>query len=296
MKKSKIWQAIFITPCLVTFILVILVPFFLGVWYSLTDWNGISTTQNFVGFANYIEMFQSPEFLYSFLVTIIYTVINVLLVNLMGFSLALLVTSKIKTRNLCRAGFFVPNLIGGVVLGYIWQFVFNQFFPVFFETLGTNFMEQSMLSNANLVVFAMSIVFNWQYAGYIMIIFVAAIQGVSGEVLEAAKVDGASKLKITFKILIPMIAHAFTISMFLIIKNSFMLFDMNLVLTGGGPSIRFMGSVIKSSSLLPLTIYNKSISSNQLAKGQAMSVVFFLVIALISLIQVTLNKRKEVEL
>lgn len=296
MKKSKIWQAIFITPCLVTFILVILVPFFLGVWYSLTDWNGISTTQNFVGFANYIEMFQSPEFLYSFLVTIIYTVINVLLVNLMGFSLALLVTSKIKTRNLCRAGFFVPNLIGGVVLGYIWQFVFNQFFPDFFETLGTNFMEQSMLSNANLVVFAMSIVFNWQYAGYIMIIFVAAIQGVSGEVLEAAKVDGASKLKITFKILIPMIAHAFTISMFLIIKNSFMLFDMNLVLTGGGPSIRFMGSVIKSSSLLPLTIYNKSISSNQLAKGQAMSVVFFLVIALISLIQVTLNKRKEVEL
>lgn len=296
MKKSKIWQAIFITPCLVTFILVILVPFFLGVWYSLTDWNGISTTQNFVGFANYIEMFQSPEFLYSFLVTIIYTVINVLLVNLMGFSLALLVTSKIKTRNLCRAGFFVPNLIGGVVLGYIWQFVFNQFFPDFFETLGTNFMEQSMLSNANLVVFAMSIVFNWQYAGYIMIIFVAAIQGVSGEVLEAAKVDGASKLKITFKILIPMIAHAFTISMFLIIKNSFMLFDMNLVLTGGGPSIRFMGSVIKSSSLLPLTIYNKSISSNQLAKGQAMSVVFFIVIALISLIQVTLNKRKEVEL
>lgn len=296
MKKSRFWQAVYIAPCTLAFVLVTLIPFFMGIWYSLTDWDGISVSQNFVGLANYIEMFQSPEFLYSFIITVLFTVINILLVNTVGFLLALLVTSRIKTRNLCRAGFFMPNLIGGVVLGYIWQFIFNQFMPALFSSLGTTFMSKSMLSDSNLVILAMSIVFNWQYAGYIMIIFVAAIQGISGEVLEAARVDGANYGNMVLRILIPMIAHAFTIAMFLIIKNSFMLFDMNLVLTKGGPSIRFMGSVTKSSSLLPLTIYTKSISSNQLAKGQAMSVVFFLVIALVSLAQVALNKKREVEL
>ncbi len=293
MKRSKVWDSIFLAPSLIALLMVVILPFFLGVYYSLTDWNGIRPVVTFLGFKNYQDMFSSVDFLYSFLITLLYTVINVLLVNIVAFLLALLVTSSVKGRNLYRAAFFVPNLIGGIVLGYTWQFMFNEFFTSLSSLLG--FSAQSMIANRDTVVLGMSIVNTWQYAGYIMLIFVAGIQSTPQEVMEAATVDGAGYFRRITGVLIPMIANTFTISLFLTIINSFKMFDLNVALTNGGPSMRFMGQVVNSSQLLTLTIYNKSITTKELAKGQAMSVVLFLILVIFSLIQVSIGKRREVE-
>lgn len=293
LKRSKLWDAVFLAPSLLALTLVVVVPFFLGVYYSLTDWNGIRPVVTFLGFQNYQRMFQSGEFLFSFLITLMYTAINVALVNVVAFLLALLVTSEIKGRNLYRAAYFVPNLIGGIVLGYTWQFMFNEFFVSAAASLGIK--ATSMIANKNTVVFAMSIVNTWQYAGYIMLIFVAGIQSTPLEVMEAATVDGASYPRRIVSVLIPMIANTFTVSLFLTIINSFKMFDLNVALTNGGPSMRFMGGVVNASQLLTLTIYNHSITTKELARGQAMSVVLFLLLVVFSLLQVSISKRKEVE-
>ncbi len=295
MKRSKAWDAVFLGPSLIALVMVVILPFIQGIGFSLTDWNGVRPVLTYVGFANYQDMFNSVEFLYSFLVTLLYTVVNVALVNVVAFLLALLVTSRIKGRNIYRAGFFIPNLIGGIVLGYTWQFMFNDFFTALGGQLGIQAMQQSLIANKDTVILGMSIVNTWQYAGYIMLIFVAGIQSTSQEVMEAATVDGASYPQRVTRILIPMIANTFTISLFLTITNSFKMLDLNVALTNGGPAMRFMGKIVKSSQLLALTIYNKSITTKELAKGQAMSVVFFLVLVAFSLLQVYLSKRKEVE-
>jgi len=269
-------------------VMVVILPFFLGIFYSLTDWNGVRPVITYLGFENYKEMFSSVDFLYSFMITLLYTVINVVLVNVVAFLLALLVTSRVRGRNLYRAAFFVPNLIGGIILGYTWQFMFNVFI--------TNLTAAgSLIASKDTVILGMSIVNTWQYAEYIMLIFVAGIQSTPLEVMEAATVDGASYFKRVTRILMPMIANAFTVSLFLTIVNSFKMFDLNVALTNGGPSARFMGQVVNSSQLLTLTIYNKSITTKELAKGQAMSVVLFVVLVVFSLIQVSLGKRREVE-
>lgn len=293
MKRSKLWDAAFLAPCLVALTLVVILPFFLGIYYSLTNWNGVRPVITFVGFDNYKEMFRSVDFLYSFMITLLYTVINVALVNVVAFLLALLVTSPVRGRNLYRAAFFVPNLIGGIILGYTWQFMFNVFFTSVSASLG--FGAASIIANKDTVILGMSIVNTWQYAGYIMLIFVAGIQSTPLEVMEAATVDGANYFKRVTGVLIPMIANTFTVSLFLTIINSFKMFDLNVALTNGGPSARFMGQVVNSSQLLTLTIYNKSITTKELAKGQAMSVVLFIVLVIFSLIQVTIGKRREVE-
>ncbi len=227
--------------------------------------------------------------------TLQYTVINVLVVNVVSFAFSLLVTSKIKLRNVYRAGFFVPNLIGGIVLGYIWQFLFNQVFVMLGDTLNILFLTKSLIARPNTVIWAMSLVNTWQYAGYIMMIYVASIQSVPESIMEAASVDGANYFMRVRKILIPMVANAFTISLFLTLTNSFKQFDMNSTLTNGGPSVRFAGKVINSSQLLAMDIFNTANASNKMAEAQAKAVVFFVVLLVFSLFQVSMNKRKEVE-
>lgn len=295
MRRSKTWDAVFLFPCLFALAMVVILPFFQGIYYSLTDWNGVKPTIHFLGLENYRDMFNSVEFLYAFLVTLQYSVINVVLVNVVAFALALLVTSRIRGRNLYRAAFFVPNLIGGIVLGYTWQFMFNNFFPAAASALSIPGLSRSLIANKDTVIWGMSIVNTWQYAGYIMLIFVAGIQSASVEVMEAATVDGASYFRRVRSVLIPMIANTFTVSLFLTTVNSFKMFDLNIALTNGGPSARFMKQVVKSSQLLTLAIYNKSITTKDLAKGQAMSVVLFVVLVVFSLLQVTLSKRRELE-
>ena len=289
-------NALFLAPVLFAFTMVMVVPFFLGIYYSMTDFNGVRTNLTFVGLKNYETMFSDPLFLHSFLVTVEYTVINVIFVNVVAFALSLMVTSNLKGRNFLRAGFFVPNLIGGIVLGYIWQFVFNNVITQTAASLGLNFLTKSLISNKDTVIWAMSLVNVWQYAGYIMMIYVAAIQGIPANLMEAASVDGANYWTRLTKILIPMMASSFTITTFLTLTNSFKQFDLNMSLTNGGPAGMYMMKAVKTSELLALNIYNTAITKNMWGDGQARAVIFFIVLVCISLVQVAINKRKEVEM
>jgi len=288
-------DALFIFPCALAFVMVIIVPFFIGIYYSMTDWNGVNPVISWVGFINFQGMFSQPQFIYSFLITLMYTAINIVFVNLVGFLLSLLATSKVRLRNLYRAGFFVPNLIGGIVLGYIWQFLFNNVIYTLGSNLGIGFLSSSLISKPATVIWAMSFVNTWQYAGYIMMIYVAAIQSISESIMEAASVDGANYFTRIRKILMPMMANAFTITIFLTLTTSFKQFDLNFSLTNGGPALRFMGKAIRSSQLLAMDIYSTANGLNRMAEAQAKAVVFFIILVVFSLIQVYINKRREVE-
>jgi raffinose/stachyose/melibiose transport system permease protein len=294
MEKFSPTKLLFVLPAFFAFIMVMVVPFFFGLYYSMTDWNGVSEAISFVGFVHFFEVFSQPGFLYSFWITCAFTVINIVLVNVVGFVLALVVTSNLRLRNFYRAGFFAPYLIGGIVLGYIWQFLFNNALPTFGKVLGLDVLQVSFLSRADNVIWAMSAVNVWQYSGYIMLIFIAAIQAVPASLMEAAKVDGAGFFRRTFRILIPMMANGFTISLFLTLTSSFKQYDMNLTLTNGGPAARFFDEPVKASQLLAMNILDTA-RANQMAEAQAKAVILFVVLVAVSLVQVWVSKRSEVE-
>lgn len=295
MKEKSIVNALFCLPCLFAFVMIIIIPFGFGVCYSMTDWNGVRDTVKFVGFTHFKTIFTAPDFMYSFLITVLYTVINLVLVNVVSFILALFVTSNIRFKNFYRIGFFIPYLIGGIVLGYIWQFIFNNAVVAFGNAFAIDFLQSSLLSRPATVIWTMSAVNVWQYSGYIMLIFIAAIQSIPGSLLEAAQIDGANYMRRIFHIIIPMMANAFTISLFLTLTSSFKQFDMNFTLTSGGPATRFLGTPIKASQLLAMNIFDTA-TANRMAEAQAKAVILFAVLAVISAIQVSVNKRKEVEM
>ena len=295
MKQSRTTNILFVAPCVFAFIMIIIIPFFFGLYYSMTDWTGIGTRVNFVGLRNFKTLLNSPSFYYSFLITVGFTVINIVLVNIASFCLSLIVTSKLKRRNFYRAGFFVPYLIGGIVLGYIWQFLLNNILVDLGYAFSIKFLQTSFLSLPSTVIWTMSVVNTWQYAGYIMLIFVAAIQSIPSSLMEAASVDGANYVTRVFKILIPMMANAFTISLFLTLTTSFKQFDMNFTLTNGGPATRFLGEPVKASQLLAMDIFSTA-TANKMAEAQAKAVVLFISLLIVALLQVTANKKKEVEM
>lgn len=280
---------LFLLPLLAAFGITVVIPFIFGIFYSFTNWNGIKFTE-FVGLSNYVEMFKAPDYLYSLVITFIFTVLNMISVNLMAFVLALLCTSGVKGRNVYRASFFLPNLIGGIVLGYVWQFIFNKVFPSLVAG------SVSMLTDPNLALLAILTVSTWQYAGYIMMIYVTGLQGVPKDVLEASSVDGANMWKTLFHIKLPMIANTFTVCIFLTLVNSFKQFDLNFAITNGAPSRILGAKAIASTEFLALNIYNTAIAKNQYAQGQTKAVVFFIILAIVSLTQVSISKRKEIEL
>lgn len=279
----------FVGPVYLVFAAIVLVPFFMGIYYSFTDWNGITGHMKMVGFENYKYIFkEDPSFMNSFKLTAKYTIIAVILTNLIGFGLALLVTQSLKTRNILRTIFFMPNLIGGLLLGFIWQFIFNQGLISLGSILKIKFLETAMLGTAGGAFWAIIIVAVWQGAGYIMVIYVAALQGVPSELIEAAKVDGASRFQVLRKITIPMVAPAVTVCLFLTISWSFKIFDTNLSLTGGGP--------FGSTEMLAYNIYKEAFTNNNFGIGEAKAIVFFVVVAIITIIQVSLSKKREVEM
>ena len=294
-QKRKLTEFLFLLPTLIAFIMVIIIPFIYGIFYSFTDWQGTGTFTKMVGLENYKAIFNEPAFLHSFLVTLEFTIFNVITVNVVAFIISLLVTSEIRGRNVYRAGFFVPNLIGGIVLGLVWQFIFSNILPALGKSIGWDFLSKSLISNKDTVMFTMVVVNTWQYAGYIMLIYVAAIQGISKSVMEAAEVDGARYWTRVTKIQIPLMANAFTISLFLTLTNSFKMYDVNVALTNGGPVSIFMGKPVQASELLALNIYQTAFKYNNMAQGQAKAVLFFVVLTIFSIIQVSWNKSKEVE-
>jgi raffinose/stachyose/melibiose transport system permease protein len=295
LKHTKIIKVLFLLPVLIPFFMTIIIPFILGVFYSFTNWNG-SSFDKFMGFKNYVDFFRAPEYINSFLMTVLFAAVNVALVNIIAFFMSLLVTQPLKGRNIYRAGFFIPNLIGGIVLGYVWQFIFNYIFTDFGAKLAIAALQKSMLIGPYSALFAIIIVSTWQYAGYIMMIYVTALQGIPDSVLEASVIDGAGGWIRMRKIIMPMIAHAFTICIFLTLVNSFKQFDLNFSLTNGGPGKLFMGKAVMSTELQALNIYKTAIVRNDWALGQAKAVVFFILLAVVSMIQVSVNKKHEEEL
>jgi raffinose/stachyose/melibiose transport system permease protein len=286
---------IFLFPLLFTFAITVIIPLVLGIFYSTTDWNGVRMT-GFVGLSNYIAMFKEPSFLWSLLITVLFVVVNMILVNVIGFCLALLCTSRLKGVGFFRAAYFLPNLIGGIVLGYIWQFVFNN---VLVKITASAFgMQNSLLASTGPAFAAIIVVYIWQYAGYIMLIYVTGLTTIPGDVLEAAAIDGAGAIQTLFQIKLPMIASTVTICTFLTLTSAFKQFDVNMALTNGSGSVaNFMGNYLTNGTqMLALNIYNTAISKNSYALGQAKAVLFFIILACVSIIQVRVSNSKEVEM
>ena len=297
-RKDKLVFWLFLAPALIAFLVVVVIPFFMGVYFSMTDWTAIAGEKaNWVGFGNYKEMFSDIAFQYSFIRTVLFTLLSAVIINAVSLSLAIMVTRDIKLRNIFRAGFFLPNLIGGLVLGYIWQFIFKSIVPSIGAALGISSIEELLiLADPNLTLLGLIIAFTWQYAGYIMMIYVAALMNVPQDLIEASSLDGAGFFKKLRHITVPLIAQAFTVSTFLTLVNSFKQYDIIVALTNGGPSDIFKEEVVNSTELLAVNIYNVAFKYNNMAEGQARAVVFFLILSVASILQVYFNKKKEVEM
>lgn len=297
-KNRKFIFWLFLAPALVSFSVVVIIPFLMGVYYSMTDWTAVAGLKaNWVGLDNYKSMLSDFEFRYSFIRTFIFTLLSVISINFVSLSLAILVTREIKFKSFYRAGFFVPNLIGGLVLGYIWQFIFKSVVPSIGVLFGIPAIENLLiLADPNWTLLGLIMAFTWQYAGYIMMIYVAALLNVPAELIEASQIDGANFFQRLRNITIPMIAQAFTITSFLTLVNSFKQYDIIIALTNGGPSTLYQGQVVNSTELLAVHIYNVAFKYNNMAEGQARAIVFFLVLSIISMGQVYSNKKKEVEM
>lgn len=283
MKKN--WFYLFIAPAVVSLFFVVIIPLIYGFYYSFTDWNGIGAA-NWVGFQNYREVFSDQSFRNSLWFTTRFAVVSIILINAIGLSLALIVTQKFKGSNLLRTVFFMPNLIGGLILGFIWQFIFLRVFSGIGEILGIESL-QIWLSTTTTGFWALVIVMCWQMSGYIMIIYIAYLQSIDESLLEAAGLDGASSWQCFWKIKFPMLMPGFTVSLFMTLSNSFKLYDQNLSLTGGGP--------FNSTQMVAMNIYNTAFAQNRMGYAQAQAVIFFIIIAMVSLTQVYITKKKEVE-
>ncbi|MBL5866586.1 carbohydrate ABC transporter permease [Heyndrickxia sporothermodurans] len=286
MKKRNLWYWLFLAPTLIALTIVVILPLIYGVYYSFTNWNGIETPQ-FIGFENYINLFKDQEFLDSLWFTVKFTVVSVFLINFFGLALALIVTQKMKTSNLLRTIFFMPNLIGGLILGFIWQFIFLKVFSSIGDLLGIESL-QGWLSTSTTGFWALAILMSWQMSGYIMVIYISYLESVPQELLEAAEIDGANSFQRFMHITFPLVAPAFTVSLFLTLSNSFKLYDQNLSLTGGGP--------FHSTQMVAMEIYKTAFTENAMAYAQSKAVIFFIIVAAISLTQVYVNKKREVEM
>lgn len=281
----------FLFPLLFAFAVTVIIPLVLGIGYSFTDWDGIQI-KNVVGIENYVRMFKQAQFVWSVLITFLFVVFNIIFVNVVAFLLALLCTSKLKGLGFFRAAYFVPNLIGGIVLGYIWQFIFSNVLTAMLRS------DYSMLSETNTAFIGIVIVYIWQYAGYIMLIYITGLNTVPGDVIEASAIDGATSLQTLFKIKIPMIAPTITICTFLTLTSAFKQFDVNLALTKGTGSVSsFMGEYLtQGTQMLALNIYDTAIVKNEYAFGEAKAVLFFIILAIVSIVQVRISNKREVEL
>ena len=279
---------IFVLPTFVAFCIGFIYPFLHGIYLSFCTFKTTSDAK-FVGISNYIKAFADPGFLHAFWFTALFTVVSVIAINVLAFLVAYVLTSGIRGANAFRTVFFMPNLIGGVILGYIWQLIFNGIL----QNYGTN-----IKLNATFGFWGLIILLCWQQVGYMMIIYIAGLQSIPEDMLEAARIDGANNWQTLWKITIPNMMSSFTICIFLTLTNGFKLFDQNLALTGGRPFLQQPdGSVIKTTEMLALNIYSAFYSGggNNRGVGQAKAVVFFILVAAIGLLQLQATRKKEVQ-
>lgn len=275
----KKYYALFTLPTIIAFAIAFLIPFLFGIYLSFTNFRTVTDT-TWVGFSNYIRAFTGDKnFVNALWFTVRFAVVSLILINLVAFTLALLLTGGVKGTNFFRTIFFMPNLIGGIVLGYIWQLIINGILLKF----GVDLTYSATYGFWGLIV-----LMNWQQAGYMMVIYIAAIQSIPTEMVEAAKIDGANGWQIIKNITIPMVMPAITICTFLTLTNSFKLFDQNLALTAGAPA--------RESAMLALDIYTTFYGRvGYEGVGQAKAVVFSLIVAIIVILQMRLTRTREVE-
>lgn len=279
-RNLKKYFALFALPTLIAFTIVFFIPFIMGVYLSFTEFTTISNAK-WVGFSNYVKAFEDgSNFLGALIFTSKFAVVAVITINVFAFSIAMLLTKKLRGTNLFRTVFFMPNLIGGIVLGYIWQLIIN---GILINTLGVDITFDAKYGFWGLIVLT-----NWQLIGYMMIIYIAGIQNIPEELTEAAKIDGASRFQTLFRITIPLVMPSITICTFLTLTNSFKMFDQNLALTAGAPA--------DSTTMLALDIYKTFYGRvGYEGVGQAKAVIFFVMIAVLAFIQLYLTRNKEVE-
>ncbi len=279
MNRLKRYFPIFVLPTLIAFTISFAIPFLSGIYLSFTEFTTVADAE-FVGLKNYITIFsESDGFLRSLLFTVAFTVVTVISVNIISFLLALALTRGLRGTNAFRTVFFLPNLIGGIVLGYIWQLIINGVLINYNQTITTD---------AKYGFIGLVIITNWQLIGYMMIIYIAGLLSVPHDQIEAARVDGASSTRILFSITLPSVMPSITICTFLTLTNSFKLFDQNLALTAGAPA--------RQTEMLALDIYNTfygSVGSEGI--GQAKAVIFFVIVAAVALLQLYFTSRKENE-
>lgn len=279
MKRSiKKYAPIFLLPITIAFLFAFAVPFVMGVGLSFADFTTV-TDAKWVGFQNYIDAFtSSSDFLHSLGFTALFTVVSIITVNVFSFILALLLTRGIRGTNLFRSVFFMPNLIGGIVLGYIWNLLINAVLSSF----GVDITYKAEYGFWGLVILT-----NWQLIGYMMVIYVAGLQNVPNDLIEAAQIDGASPLKTLFSVKIPMVTPSVTICMFLTLTNSFKMFDQNLALTAGAPE--------RETEMIALNIYNTFYGRvGWQGVGQAKAVIFFVIVGILAFLQLKITSSKEV--
>lgn len=279
MKRSiKKYAPIFLLPITIAFLFAFAVPFVMGVGLSFADFTTV-TDAKWVGFQNYIDAFtSSSDFLHSLGFTALFAVVSIITVNVFSFILALLLTRGIRGTNLFRSVFFMPNLIGGIVLGYIWNLLINAVLSSF----GVDITYKAEYGFWGLVILT-----NWQLIGYMMVIYVAGLQNVPNDLIEAAQIDGASPLKTLFSVKIPMVMPSVTICMFLTLTNSFKMFDQNLALTAGAPE--------RETEMIALNIYNTFYGRvGWQGVGQAKAVIFFVIVGILAFLQLKITSSKEV--
>ena len=277
-KAMRRYMPIFVLPTFFAFILGFIVPFIMGIWLSFCSFTTV-TDAKFVGISNYIEAFKDTIFRHSFWYTALFAVVSLVVINVIAFALAMALTQKMRGTNIFRTIFFMPNLIGGIVLGYLWQLIFNGILAKYNTALGLNEWYG---------FWGLIILVSWQQIGYMMIIYIAGLQSIPGDVMEAAQIDGASGIQRLFRVTIPMMMPSITICMFLSITNGFKLFDQNLSLTAGEPS--------KMSEMMALNIFNTFYGrTGWEGVGQAKAVIFFVIVVAIGMIQLRATRSKEVQ-
>lgn len=277
-KSIKKYWAIFLIPTLGSFAIGFVIPFIMGLWLSLCDFTTV-TDATFVGFQNYVAAFSDNMFQHAFWYTAAFSVVSVVVINVIAFAIALALTNKMRGTNLFRTAFFMPNLIGGIVLGYIWQLIFNGILQQYTQTITLN----EWYGFVGLVILV-----SWQQIGYMMIIYVAGLQSIPTDVLEAAQIDGANAWQRLVNVTIPMMMPSITICLFLSVTNGFKLFDQNLSLTAGEPA--------HMSEMLALNIFDTFYGrTGWEGVGQAKAVVFFFLVTILGLIQLSITRKREVQ-
>lgn len=279
----------FIMPAFVLYAVFLLVPTLGGMFYSFTDWNGLNKSYEFIGLANFSEALrEDPDFVNSLWFTLKFVVFMIFLQNGIALLLAVLIESKTKSKGFFRTIFFMPNMISTIISAFMWTFIFSQVLPQLAEKTALTFLDQSWIGNPDFSFYSIIIVSLWNGVGYMMIIYLAALQGVPQHLKEAAIIDGASPFQTFFRVTVPMITHAITICFFLTLNGAFKVFDVVFGLTGGGPG--------RSTQVITMNIYEEAFSNNfRYGYASAKSVILFVIILIFTLIQINVMKKKEVE-